>query len=217
MEGAARGRTVPLGPPKFINRRHLAGLPSPPRVRMLSPSRLCGVEFLRVARANRLAAVNGLGPASRPTVLSASPAVQLDYYVDTLFQKMRPLALGLRSRAQERVVNVADAGSGVALAKVALSCFVTHERGDWMARYPVLRSLATVSLEEALAYLDNADGDELTAADNLARDRNRLEGSTSTPDETEIHHALFLLRRARGLDAPSFDLMRVQLRRRQAA
>ncbi len=86
-----------------------------------------------------------------------------------------------------------------------------------MARYPVLRSLATVSLEEALAYLDNADGDELTAADNLARDRNRLEGSTSTPDETEIHHALFLLRRARGLDAPSFDLMRVQLRRRQAA
>jgi hypothetical protein len=33
----------------------------------------------------------------------------------------------------------------------------------------------------------------------------------------EIHHALFLLRRARGLDAPSFDLMRVQLRRRHAA
>ena len=86
-----------------------------------------------------------------------------------------------------------------------------------MARYPVLRSLATVSLEEALAYLDAADGDELTAADNLARDRNRLEGSTNSPDDTEIHHALFLLRRARGLDAPSFDLMRVQLRRRQAA
>ena len=86
-----------------------------------------------------------------------------------------------------------------------------------MARNPVIRTLATVSLEEALAYLDAAEGDELTAADNLARERNRLEGSKSTPDETEIHHALFMLRRARGLDAPSFDLMRVQLRRRQAA
>jgi hypothetical protein len=181
---------------------------------MLAPSRLCGVAFLRVARANR---VTVLAHHGRPAVLIASPAVQLDYYVEALFQKMRPLALGLRSRAQERVVNVANAGRGVALASVASSCFVTHQRGDWMARYPVLRSLATVSLEEALAYLDNADGDELTAADNLARDRNRLEGSTNAPDDTEIHHALFLLRRARGLDAPSFDLMRVQLRRRQAA
>ena len=86
-----------------------------------------------------------------------------------------------------------------------------------MARNPVLRSLATVSLEEALSYLDAADGDELTAADTLARDRNRMEGSNMAPDDMEIHHALFLLRRARGLDAPSFDLMRVQLRRRQAA
>jgi hypothetical protein len=37
------------------------------------------------------------------------------------------------------------------------------------------------------------------------------------PDDAEVHHAMFLLRRARGLDAPSFDSMRVQLRRRVAA
>jgi hypothetical protein len=171
---------------------------------------LCGSAFLRVARASR--------PVdTRPSVLKAMPVVQLDYYVDALFQKLRPLALGLRSRAQERAVNVALPGRGVPLQKMTSSCFVTHQRGDWMARNPVLRSLATVSLEEALAYLDAADGDELTAADNLARDRNRMEGSTMAPDDMEIHHALFLLRRARGLDAPSFDLMRVQLRRRQAA
>jgi hypothetical protein len=86
-----------------------------------------------------------------------------------------------------------------------------------MAKKPVIRSLTNVSLEEALTYLDAADGDELTAAHDLAADRSRLDGSVTPPDEAEIHHALFLLRRARGLDAPSFDLMRVQLRRRFAA
>jgi len=74
-----------------------------------------------------------------------------------------------------------------------------------------------LSLEEALAYLDLAEGDELSAAFSLAEDRNRLAGETSEPDEAEVHHALFLLRRARGLDAPSFDLMRVQLRKLVAA
>ena len=44
-----------------------------------------------------------------------------------------------------------------------------------------------------------------------------MNGSDQEPDDAEVHHALFLLRRARGLDAPSFDLMRVQLRRRLAA
>lgn len=82
---------------------------------------------------------------------------------------------------------------------------------------PIITSLEALSLEDALAYLDSADGDELTAAYALAKDRNHLDGDTNEPDDTEVHHALFLLRRARGLDAPSFDLMRVQLRRRLAA
>ena len=84
-------------------------------------------------------------------------------------------------------------------------------------RTPAIRSLNTVSLEEALAYLDAADGDELGAAFALATDRNALDGSSEAPDDAEVHHALFMLRKARGLDAPSFDLMRVQLKRRVAA
>ena len=81
----------------------------------------------------------------------------------------------------------------------------------------IIESLEKVSLEQALVYLDAAEGDELTAAFALAQDRNILDGSDDDPDEAEVHHALFLLRRARGLDAPSFDLMRVQLRERVAA
>jgi len=83
---------------------------------------------------------------------------------------------------------------------------------------PVITTLESVSLEEALAYLDSAEGDELSAAYALAVDRNLLDdGPAKEPDEAEVHHALFLLRRARGLSAPSFDLMRVQLRRLVAA
>ena len=81
----------------------------------------------------------------------------------------------------------------------------------------IIASLETVSLEEALTYLDTAEGDELAAAYALAKDRNLLDGSDDEPDDAEVHHALFLLRRARGLNAPSFDLMRVQLKRRVAA
>jgi hypothetical protein len=81
----------------------------------------------------------------------------------------------------------------------------------------IITSLEALSLEEALSYLDSAEGDELAAAFALAKDRNLLDGSENEPDEAEVHHALFLLRRARGLDAPSFDLMRVQLRRLVAA
>ena len=81
----------------------------------------------------------------------------------------------------------------------------------------IITSLEVLSLEQALAYLDTAEGDELEAAFSLARDRNLLDGSENEPDEAEVHHALFLLRRARGLAAPSFDLMRVQLRERVAA
>ncbi len=89
--------------------------------------------------------------------------------------------------------------------------------GAGMKRKPSIRSLDTVSLDEAMAYLDHANGDELAAAYSLAWDRNRLDGSNAAPDDTEVHHALFLLCRTRGKRAPSFDEMRVELRRRQAA
>jgi hypothetical protein len=82
---------------------------------------------------------------------------------------------------------------------------------------PLITSLESVSLEQALSYLDSAEGDELSAAFSLAQDRNLLAGERDEPDEAEVPQALFLLRRARGLDAPSFDLMRVQLRRHVAA
>jgi hypothetical protein len=86
-----------------------------------------------------------------------------------------------------------------------------------MKRKPSVRSLETVSLDEAMAYLDHEGGDELSAAHALAWDRNRMDGSHLAPDNAEIHHALFLLCRARGQHPPSFDEMRVELRRRAAA
>jgi hypothetical protein len=86
-----------------------------------------------------------------------------------------------------------------------------------MQRKPSIKSLETVSREEALAYLEYAGGDELIAAYALARDRNRLDGSLLAPDDAEVHHALFLLCRAGGKHAPSFDQMRFELRRRQVA
>jgi len=86
-----------------------------------------------------------------------------------------------------------------------------------MKRKPSVQSLETVSLEEATAYLDYASGDELDAAYALAWDRNRLDGSILAPDDAEVHHALFLLCRARGVSPPSYDEMRVELRRRVAA
>jgi hypothetical protein len=80
-----------------------------------------------------------------------------------------------------------------------------------------IRSLANVTRGEANAYLADAKNDELQAAIALAVDRLRLGGSSEAPDDVEIHHALFLLRRARGLAAPSFDAMRVELRTMLAA
>ncbi len=91
------------------------------------------------------------------------------------------------------------------------------EGAPGMKRKPSIRSLDTVLLDEAVAYLDYANGDELSAAYALAWDRNRLDGSNAPPDDTEVHHALFLLCRTRGNHAPSFDEMRVELRRRHAA
>ena len=93
------------------------------------------------------------------------------------------------------------------------------QRGNGMTPVsePIIKSLEAISLEEALQYLETAEGDELTAAIALAKDRNLLDDDAGEPDEAEVHHALFMLRRARGLNAPSFDLMRVQLRRLIAA
>ncbi len=84
-------------------------------------------------------------------------------------------------------------------------------------RKPSIKSLETVSLDEAQAYLEHAGGDELDAAYALAWDRNRLDGAMAAPDDAEVHHALFLLCRVLGKSAPSFDEMRVELRRRVAA
>jgi hypothetical protein len=82
---------------------------------------------------------------------------------------------------------------------------------------PSVCSLDTVSSDEARAYLSYADGDKLRAATLLAVDRNRLDGSLAAPDDAEVHHALFLLCRAFGRLPPSFDEMRVELRRLAAA
>jgi len=82
---------------------------------------------------------------------------------------------------------------------------------------PVLRSLETVHSDEAQLYLKWCGGDELSAAIAIAVDRNKLDGTARAPDDMEIHHALFLLRRAQGLNAPSFDTMRFELKKRLAA
>jgi hypothetical protein len=79
-------------------------------------------------------------------------------------------------------------------------------------KVPPIASIETLSALEANSYLENAGGDELRAAFELAIDRNLLDGSNTEPDATEVHHALYLLRRALGLSAPSFDDMRVELR-----
>jgi hypothetical protein len=89
--------------------------------------------------------------------------------------------------------------------------------GTDMRKKPSIKSLETVTCDEAQAYLDYARGDELNAAYTLACDRNRLDGSIAPPDDAEVHHALFLLCRARGRSSPSFDQMRYELRRRAAA
>jgi hypothetical protein len=91
------------------------------------------------------------------------------------------------------------------------------EGNDMKKRKPSIKSLETVTAEEATAYLEYAGGDELDAACALAWDRNRLDGSIAAPDDAEVHHALFLLCRVMGKVAPSFDEMRVELRRRVAA
>jgi hypothetical protein len=104
------------------------------------------------------------------------------------------------------------AESGVARQEACVG-----EGSEGMKRKPSIKSLETVSLDEANAYLEHSGGDELSAAYALACDRNRLDGSIVPPDDAEVHHALFLLCRTRGKRASSFDEMRVELRRRVAA
>ena len=132
-------------------------------------------------------------------------------------------------RGADLVRGGADYNAGVALAlvyplmwraKLTEGSLVPHPRGNEgasMKRKPSIKSLENVSLDEAVAYLDHSCGDELNAAYALAVDRARLDGSHSAPDDAEVHHALFLLCRARGEHPPSFDEMRVELRRRIAA
>lgn len=102
----------------------------------------------------------------------------------------------------------------------------SSETTPTMAHRPHLSDLKSFTPEQARAYLVAAKGDELAAALALARDRNvldavakgrsRAEAAAVTPDDAEVHHALFLLRRAQGLPAPSFDTLRVLLRQRAA-
>ncbi len=101
--------------------------------------------------------------------------------------------------------------------RAALAPPVGGEGTGCMKRKPSISSLETVSPDEAAAYLEHAGGDELNAAYALAWDRNRLDGSIAPPDEAEVHHAFFLMCRACGKLPPSFDEMRVELRRRMAA
>ena len=136
-----------------------------------------------------------------------------------------------RSASQPRRGHTAsdDYNAGVALAIVyplvrgrqteakSLLPRSSGNEGASMKRKPSIRSLETVSFDEAMAYLDHSSGDELDAAYKLAVDRARLDGSRAAPDDAEVHHALFLWCRARGLNPPSFDEMRVELRRRIAA
>ena len=127
-------------------------------------------------------------------VSSAGVALALVYPLVALARKRLGATQGVASMPQE-------AGEGA----------------NGMRRTPSIHSLETVTAEEAAAYLEHSGGDELSAACTLAWDRNRLDGSHAPPDDPEIHHALFLLCRARGKTSPSFDTMRVELRRRVAA
>ncbi len=80
-----------------------------------------------------------------------------------------------------------------------------------------LSSIETVTRNEAEAYLASARGDELEAAMALAIDRNLLAGSNEIPDEADVHQALYLFKRAFGEETPSYDSMRVELKKRHAA
>lgn len=159
-----------------------------------------GARF--AVRGARPSAESARGPAhaAPPSVDGAAWALSI---LLPLLARVRRLSLALpRAAVRETVQTPQPSGS---------------EGAGCMKRKPSIRSLDGVSLEEAVAYLEHAAGDALGAACALAWDRNRLDGSHAPPDDAEVHHALFLLCRARGEHPPSFDQMRVELRRRVAA
>jgi hypothetical protein len=214
----ARGQA---GPPKFINR---VSPRNPPKQR---------IDWIPVTRVRPLggalppsgascaAFVDGRPFAPRVAIdrahLPGSVRLSLGCDFEARLARATQTAFSLPTpKRHGRTVNAGGGFPGVAFALLWSSCDRRSHRGDWM-RAPAIKSLDSVTLDEALAYLDAAEGDELSAAFALATHRNELGGSGEAPDDTEVHHALFLLRKARGLDAPSFDLMRVQLKRRAAA
>jgi hypothetical protein len=215
----ARGHIA--GPPPFINRRGLVDLPRAAHV----------PAWIPITRVRPLGGALQLPPArpraaGRPFAPLVSidraflpGAVKLTLGCDFEARLARATQLSFSLSTPKRhglPTSVGGGFPGVAYALLYSSCQERSQRGDWMMT-PAIKSLDRVSLEEALTYLDASDGDELGAAFALATHRNELGGSSEAPDDAEVHHALFLLRKARGLDAPSFDLMRIQLKRRVAA
>jgi hypothetical protein len=234
-----RARGNAAGPPKFINRHPLA-----PASRTPSRSASTNLEWIPLTRVRPLGgalSIAALGSrflgggrpfAPRVSIdrahLPGAVQLRLGFDVEARLERAAQIAFSIPTQRRHNhwhTTEGADAfgsiGVGGGFPNVAFalwfgSCTSSSQRGDWM-RTPAIKSLDRVSLDEALAYLDASNGDELGAAFALATHRNELGGSAEAPDDAEVHHALFLLRRARGLDAPSFDLMRVQLKRRVAA
>lgn len=233
--GGMKGRAAPGaakvragGPPKFMNRIPLRDSGRPPSRASRTARADNTPHYIPLTRVRSFAmgVVAGGGRPFAPRVsiergdLPGHTRLDVRGVFETLearIARATSLALGLPTpKRSSRPFIIGSAYTGVAFALLYQSARPRSPRGEWM-KTPAISSLDTVSLEEALAYLDAAEGDELGAAFALATDRNQLDGSSEAPDDAEVHHALFLLRRARGLDAPSFDLMRIQLKRRVAA
>ena len=157
-------------------------------------------RFSRRSHDNDSASASALGARSPRSAVSGTRDAAA-WSAGIAFALVFPL-LGAARRAKRNTGDELPHGSG---------------KGNGMKRKPSIKCLETVTLDEAKAYLEWCRGNELDAAYALACDRNRLDGSSDAPDDAEVHHALFLLCRARGLEAPSFDQLRVELRRRVAA
>jgi hypothetical protein len=216
------------GPPPFINRRAVVELPRASHGPGESPTwiaitrvRPFGGALQLPAAGTGLPLTGGRPFAPRVSIDRAflPGGVRLTLGCDFEARLARATQISsslLTPRRHSQPLGVGGGFPGVAFALLYSCCNVRSQRGDWMTT-PAIKSLGHVSLDEALAYLDASEGDELGAAFALATHRNEMAGSSEAPDDAEVHHALFLLRKARGLDAPSFDLMRVQLKRRVAA